>query len=359
MRKDNGQGYILVVDDYSTNRLKLSLGLKKQGHTVDTAENGRQALEMLRGQPFDLVLLDIMMPEMDGYQVLAEMRADSRLRDIPVIIISAQDEMKSVIKGIELGAEDYLPKSFDPVLLKARIGACLARKRWRDQEQAYLQQLQREQEKSERLLLNILPGPIADRLKQGQVTIADSFHDVSVLFADIVGFTPLSERIPPRQMVIILNEIFSTFDYLAEQYQVEKIKIIGDAYMVVGGAPIPRSDHAQAVAEMALSMQQAINEFSLDDGTNLKLRIGIATGPVVAAVIGSKKFAYDLWGDTVNTASRMESHGVAGRIQVTGETYQRLREDYLFEERGVIQVKGKGELITYFLVSKKETENGK
>ncbi|MEW5956854.1 MAG: adenylate/guanylate cyclase domain-containing protein [Chloroflexota bacterium] len=355
----NEQGHILVVDDHATNRLKLSLGLKKQGHTIGLAENGRQALDLLRAQPFDLVLLDIMMPEMDGYQVLEAMKADGRLRDIPVIIISAQNEMKSVIKGIELGAEDYLPKSFDPVLLKARIEACLARKRWRDQEQAYLQQLQREQEKSEHLLLNILPRPIAERLKQGQITIADSFRDVSVLFADIVGFTPLAERIPPRQMVIILNEIFSTFDYLAEQHGVEKIKIIGDAYMVVGGVPTPRLDHAQAVAEMALSMQQAINQFSLEDGTKLDLRMGINSGPVVAAVIGSKKFAYDLWGDTVNTASRMESHGVAGRIQVSAETYQRLRDHYLFEERGLIQVKGKGELMTYFLVSKKETEHGK
>jgi class 3 adenylate cyclase len=349
-------GHILVVDDNRLNRLKLSRGLEQQGHTVALAENGRQALEMIQTQSFDLVLLDIIMPEMDGYQVLEHIKkCDSTLRDIPVIVISALDEMESVVKCIEMGAEDYLPKPFDPVLLKARIGASLEKKWLRDQEQAYLKQLQIEREKSERLLLNILPKPIADRLKQGESIIADSFPNVTVLFADIVGFTKLSAHVAPKDLVIVLNEIFSTMDRLAEKHGLEKIKTLGDAYMVVGGLPTPRPDHVEAVAEMALDMQGEITPFFKlkKNDQPLRMRIGIHTGPVVAGVIGTKRFSYDLWGDTVNIASRMESHGLSGRIQVTATTYERLRDKYLFEERGMIQVKGKGEMKTYFLIDRK------
>lgn len=346
-------GHILVVDDNRMNRLKLSRGLEQQSHTVALAENGQQALEMIRAQSFDVVLLDIVMPEMDGYQVLERMKRDSALRDIPVIVISALDEMESVIRCIQMGAEDYLPKPFDPVLLEARIGACLEKKRLRDQEQAYLKQLQIEQEKSERLLLNILPKPIADRLKQGQSVIADSFAEVTVLFADIVDFTRLSAHMSPTGLVVLLNEIFSTFDRLAERHGLEKIKTIGDAYMVVGGLPTPRPDHAEAISEMALDMQREIVQFKVENGEPLHLRIGIHTGPVVAGVIGTRKFSYDLWGDTVNTASRMESHGLSGGIQVTATTYECLQHKYLFEERGMIQVKNKGEMMTYFLLGRK------
>lgn len=210
-----------------------------------------------------------------------------------------------------------------------------------------------EKEKSELLLLNILPSEIAHRLKYEADSIADSFADVTVLFADIVGFTQLSCCVSPIELVKLLNRIFSTFDLLAEKHELEKIKTIGDAYMVVGGLPTPRADHAEAIAEMALDMQQAITDFSAKTGETFSIRIGINTGPVVAGVIGIKKFIYDLWGDTVNTASRMESHGTPGYIQVTQATYERLQDNYLFKERGIIQVKGKGEMATYFLTGRK------
>ncbi|MEG4213991.1 adenylate/guanylate cyclase domain-containing protein [Microcoleus sp. Pol14C6] len=213
--------------------------------------------------------------------------------------------------------------------------------------------LRLEQEKSDRLLLNVLPQPIADRLKQDQSIIADTFAEVTVLFADIVGFTQISSQISPPELVSLLNDIFSTFDLLAEKHGLEKIKTIGDAYMVVGGLPMPRRDHAEAIAEMALDMQQAITDFSNTHSQAFSIRIGINSGPVVAGVIGIKKFIYDLWGDTVNTASRMESHGKPGSIQVTETTYQQLRENYLFENRGAIEVKGKGEMTTYLLKCRK------
>ncbi|MCL1466070.1 adenylate/guanylate cyclase domain-containing protein [Argonema galeatum] len=213
--------------------------------------------------------------------------------------------------------------------------------------------LRYQQQQTERLLLNILPGPIAERLKQEQTTIAENFADVTVMFADLVGFTELSSTVSPTELVEILNVIFSEFDQLAEKHGLEKIKTIGDAYMVVGGLPVPQSNHAIAIAEMALDMQTAIVQFSEETGRILNIRIGINTGPVVAGVIGTKKFIYDLWGDTVNIASRMESHGLPGEIQITEATYEYLRDRYFFEDRGEIPVKGKGKMNTYFLVGRK------
>ncbi len=209
-----------------------------------------------------------------------------------------------------------------------------------------------EREKSERLLLNVLPAPIAARLKQTDGVIADAFGEVTVLFADLVDFTRRSERVAPEQVVQTLNDLFSVFDRHAQQRGLEKIKTIGDAYMVAGGLPDPRPDHAHAVAEMALAMRDEVAKHPDPGGQPLAVRIGIDTGPVVAGVIGTSKFSYDLWGDTVNTASRMESYGVPGCIQVTARTYQRLKDGYRFERRGPIPVKGKGEIITYLLLGR-------
>jgi class 3 adenylate cyclase len=209
-----------------------------------------------------------------------------------------------------------------------------------------------EQERSERLLLNVLPGPIADRLKQGEEVIADDFPEVTVLFADLVDFTRRSRETTPERVVQVLDDLFSALDTLAERYQLEKIKTVGDAYMVVGGLPEPRPDHAQAVADMALAVREEVARHLDPAGEPLAVRIGIDTGPVVAGVIGRRKFSYDLWGDTVNTASRMESNGVPGCIQVTERTYRRLRDGFRLERRGPIQVKGKGEMTTWFLVGR-------
>lgn len=347
------QGRVLVVDDNEANRDLLARRVRRQGHTVTVAEDGIKALELMAQEPFDLVLLDIMMPKMNGYQVLEHLKNDSNLRHIPVIVISAVDDINSVVECIELGAEDYLPKPFNAVLLAARIRNCLEKKWLRDQEQFYLQQLQAEQERTERLLLSILPMPVAEQLKQGQQIIADSFAEVTVLFADIVDFTRLSADHTPIEVVSLLNRIFSAFDRLAQQHGVEKIKTIGDAYMAVGGLPIPQSNHAEAIAEMAIDMLDVVAQFQGDTDEPLTMRIGINTGPAVAGVIGTNKFIYDLWGDTVNIASRMESFGLAGCIQVSSTTYKILQNKYSFKERGLIPIKGKGEMTTYLLTGRK------
>ncbi len=214
-------------------------------------------------------------------------------------------------------------------------------------------ELSEEKQTSERLLLNVLPAPIADRLKGGENLIVDRFEAVSVLFADIVGFTSLSSRIPPEQLVTMLNELFSTFDLLAEKHGLEKIKTIGDAYMVVAGIPQPIANHAVAIAHMGMDMLDAIMEFSKKHNSELTIRIGIHTGPVVAGVIGTKKFIYDLWGDTVNTASRMESHGVPGRVHVSAATFALLTGVFELEPREPIEIKGKGRMQTYLIVGKR------
>jgi class 3 adenylate cyclase len=309
---------------------------------------------MLEEESFDLILLDIMMPIMNGYEVLQRLKEHQTQRHIPVVVISARNDMNSIVRCIELGAADYLAKPFNTVLLRARINASLDKKRSYDLQQRYLQQLEIEQERSERLLLNILPAAIAEKLKNGRQLLADTFSDVTVLFADIVNFTPLASTLHPGDLVALLNDIFSTFDKLAEQYGLEKIKTIGDAYMVVGGLPTPKADNAEAVALMALAMQEAIGKFTRGNEEPFEMRIGIATGPVVAGVIGTKKFAYDLWGDTVNTASRMESHGLAGAIQVTKTTYQQLEDKFNFQLRGPLQIKGKGTTQAYLLINRKE-----
>jgi adenylate cyclase len=346
------RGSLLIVDDNEMNRDMLSRRLERQGYTVHEAENGREALEILKARKFDLVLLDVIMPGMNGFETLRAIIADKNLRHIPVIMLSALDEIDNVVRCIEIGAEDYITKPYNPILLNARISASLEKKRLRDQEQSYLEILSIEREKSERLLLNILPKTIADRLKQGESTIADNFENAAVMFADIADFTQVANHLSPKQTVDLLNDIFSQFDWLAELHGLEKIKTIADSYLVVGGVPTPREDHASAIAEMALEMQKVIKRFTAITGFTFNLRIGISTGPVVAGVIGRRKFIYDLWGETVKTAKMMESQGAPGIIQVPSETYDLLKEKYQFQPGGTVELKGKGKVKTYYLTGR-------
>jgi class 3 adenylate cyclase/DNA-binding response OmpR family regulator len=544
------QGKILVVDDNYDNRCLLSQQLEVNCYEVELCGSGHQALKKLEADSYDLILLDILMPGLDGYQVLQQLKAHPSWQHIPVIMISALDDLNSVIRCIEMGAIDYLAQPYNPILLQARVAACIEKKHLHDQEIIYqtklaqanqeitslnqhlqadnqkLQDLnqrlelemrdrQRRQEamefivagtaskigseffrtcvlylakvlevryaliatftdvtqtqiktlafwdgeqwadnyeyevkntpcgelvagetckylrdlpitfphdrallnlkaqsylaipltdsqgnisghiavlddkpmvddptkelilkifaaragaelersqaemvmkiaqqKSEDLLLNILPKPVVEQLKQGDKASAEYFEETTILFADIVGFTALADRIPPIQLVNLLNQIFSIFDELADGLGLEKIKTIGDAYMVAAGLPIPRNDHAEAIADMALTMQGVIEQMHLERTEIFPIRIGIHSGSVVAGVIGIKKFSYDLWGDTVNVASRMESSGCPGKIQVTSTTYERLKHKYRFEKRGTVAIKGKGDMTTYWLLER-------
>ena len=486
------KGIILVVDDNPDNLDLLFFFLSDADFKVEVATNGKSALQMIEESQPDLILLDVMMPGIDGFEICRRLKANESSKDIPVIFMTALSETEDKVKGFSVGAVDYITKPVQEEVLKARITTHLTirnlnrslvehnkrlqeeiRQRQKKEEElrlsnqaiaastdgiviadarkpdmpityvnpaferltGYLSEevigrncrflqgndtdqpaldtlrqalrdgkgckvvlanyrkdgtgfwnelsispiydadgnlthfvgiqsditerklaqeaLHFQQEQTEKLLLNILPGPIAEQLKHEPSTIADIFEDVSVLFADLVGFTEFSSRRSAHELVEFLNEIFSEFDQLAEKHGLEKIKTIGDAYMVVAGLPMPRSDHADAIAQMAIDMQQALANVNVKTGESFSMRIGIHSGSVVAGVIGLKKFSYDLWGDTVNTASRMESLGIPGTIQVTTETYEQLRDNYLFEERGLIPVKGKGEMITYLLKGRK------
>jgi class 3 adenylate cyclase len=343
-------GRLLVVDDNETNLDLLSRRLRRLGHQVEIAASGPQALAALARRPFDLVLLDVLMPGMDGHQVLVQLKADQHLRHLPVIMMSALGELHSVVHCIELGAEDYLTKPFEPVLLRARVDACLGKKWMHDREVDYLRRIEEAQARADRLLRNVLPDAIADKLEQGQRTSVERFPEVTVLFLDISGFSALAARLPPARVVDILNLVFSAFDRLADQHGVEKIKTIGDAYMAASGLPEPRADQARAVAQMALEMRQAVTVVGARCGEALRCRIGIHTGPVIAGIIGTKRFSYDLWGDTVNVASRMESHGVPGQIQISRAVRDRLGDAFLTEPRGTIEVKGLGPMEAFFLM---------
>jgi len=334
--------HILVVDDNAANRDLLSRRLQRDGYRVTSVAAGAAALAMIADQGFDLVLLDLMMPGMSGFEVLSRVKSDDGTRHLPVIMISALDELDSAVRCIEAGAEDYLPKPFNPVLLRARIGACLERKR-------LLDELRAEKEHSEALLLNILPRSIVERMRRGETVIADRVAEATVLFSDLVDFTAIAAEVSAERTVALLGDVFSRFDALAARHGLEKIKTTGDGYMVAGGVPEARTDHAVAVAEMALAMLDAVETASRAVGQPLRLRIGLNTGPLIAGVLGTHKFVYDVWGDTVNTAKRMESYGVPGRIHVSATTRQALGDAFRFEPRGLLEIKGKGPLETFFV----------
>ncbi len=351
---------ILVVDDNDELRTTIVLKLELFGYNnVATAPNGEVALAMIREREFDLVILDIEMPRLNGFGVLAALREDPDRRHLPVIVSSGLNDLDAVVRCIELGAEDYLSKPLKAVIFRARVAATLERKRLRDIERLRLIQVQHErklleleQEKTERLLLNVLPQTIATRLKQGERTIAERYNGVTVLFADVVDFSSFASRTEPEDLVALLNDLFSRFDQLAARHGLEKIKTIGDSYLAVGGLPERRPDHAEAIASMALEMLDALAEFNAARGSVLRMRIGVNSGPVVAGIIGKQKFSYDLWGSTVNLASRMQSSGVPGCIQLSPTTYELLQGKFEMTSRGTVACKGLGEVSTFLLNGK-------
>ncbi len=379
---------VLIVDDLEVNVRLLEQVLRGAGYAAVTSTMDPFAVCALhRKNRYDLILLDLQMPGMDGFQVMEGLKEIETDNYLPVLVLTAQPGHK--LRALHAGAKDFVNKPFELAELLMRVrnmlevrllhkesinyGKVLEQtvrevetsreliRRQNDELKTLYDKVVANQKVSDRLLLNVLPYPIAERLKARPdlmadsfpEIIADNFPEVTVLFADIVQFTSFSAGMRPERLVAMLNEIFTDFDGIADHRGLEKIKTIGDSYMAAAGLPVPSADHAVRAAHMALDMMEALVRFNERNGFSLQLRIGINSGAVVAGVIGKRKFIYDLWGDTVNTASRMESHGVAGRVQMTQATRRKLGEPFLFEERGIIEAKGIGDLHAVFLAGRR------
>jgi len=330
-------GSVLVIDDNAAFRSIFARRLERFGHTVATAENAADGLARLRRQPFDLILLDILMPDRNGVDVLKELKEDTTLRHIPVIMISAFHETASVAYCIEMGAEDYLPKPCDAVLLRARIDACLEKKALRDRELQHLTQLIEERRRVNELLHVILPDPIVRELKSTNAVLPRRHDEVAVLFADIVGFTSFCDRSRPEEVIAPLQRLIETWEEIALRHEVEKIKTIGDAFM--GAAGLLRTVDNPVLACVRCGVEMIAACQAMANGWNL--RVGIHFGPVVAGKIGKRQYQYDLWGDTVNTAARMESNGVPGAVTLSAAAWEYVTHCCRGKSHGIIAVKGK------------------
>ncbi len=350
------QGKILIVDDQKANVMVLERTLRGAGYlNVTSTMNSIGVCDLHRKNRYDLILLDLQMPGMDGFQVIEGLKEIETEGYLPVLVVTAQPDHK--LRALKAGARDFVSKPFDLAEVLVRVHNMLEVRLLHLEMRTLYDRVVMEQRISERLLLNVFPASIVERLKgRSDITvdiytevIADRCEDVTVLFADIVDFTKFAEGVSPEILVNVLNDIFTRFDHIADSRGLEKIKTIGDSYMAAAGVPIPLADHASRAASMALDMMEAMDRFNEQSPYKLEVRIGIDAGPVVAGVIGKRKFLYDLWGDVVNTASRMESHGIAGLIQVTDAVRQRLGEPFRLERRGPIEVKGKGQMHTWLL----------
>src|SRR5437660_4940439 len=341
---------ILIVDDNEDNRYTLELMLTSDGHErIASAASGSEALALIEKEKFSLVLLDLMMPDLNGDEVLKVIKSDPDKRDIPVVMISADTDVDKVSQCIELGADDYLPKPFNPMILRARIAAALRRHSLRALENEYVDKIETEKRHSENLLRNILPAEIASRLRNGESNIADHFDDATVVFADVVGFGKITARMKAYEIVGCLNQLFSEFDKLAEDAGIEKIKTIGDNYMAVAGVPTPRSNHARMAAKFALDMVAATGRLRSRLPVPFMIRVGLHSGSVMAGVIGTRRFAYDVWGDTVNIAARMEAASQPNRVLASAATVKGLGSDYNFDSPHKIDNKEDRVLEAFFV----------
>jgi len=347
---------LLIVDDQAVNVLLLERILKGAGYRcISSTTNPEEVCELHKKNQFDLILLDLQMPRMDGFQVMNCLNEIETSSYLPVLVITAQPSEK--LSALKAGAKDFISKPFDLAEVLLRVHNMLEVRLLSLQTKRLYEEVLAQQKVTERLLDNVLPHSIVERLKgRPEViadnfieVIADSFQDVTVIFADIVGFTKFSQGVSAEKLVEVLNDIFTRFDSIADLRGLEKIKTMGDCYMAVCGLSVSDINHAEQTAHMALDILENIKQFNEQHNFDLEIRIGINTGPAVAGIIGKRKFFYDLWGDAVNTASRMESQGLSGRIQITDMTRKRLGQTFVLEQRGSILVKGKGEMRTWFI----------
>ena len=338
-----GRALLLIVDDNKVNRLLLARNLELQGHSVAAAENGRVALEMLHGERFDLVLLDMEMPEMNGFEMLERMVGDLQLRDLPVIVTSSLEDTGSVVRCIELGAEDYLPKPVNPVLLRARINASLEKKRLRDQQKA--------------MMRRFATPEVAQDLQRSGFALGGKRVRASVMFSDIRGFTPLAESQPPEETIELLNTYYTLmFDAISGHGGIVS-QMAGDGLMAIFGAPLALPDHCEAAVRAALEMIDLIRLFNTEQAAagkpQIRIGVGIASGDMVAGYTGTNERAtYTCIGDTVNLASRLEAHTkVAARaILIDGATHADLRGVDV-ESLGSVEIRGKSQPVDVFAVA--------
>ena len=338
-----GGARLLIVDDNKVNRLLLARNLELQGHAVAAAENGRVALEMLRRERFDLLLLDMEMPEMNGFEVLEALTGDLQLRDLPVIVTSSLEGMENVVRCIELGAEDYLPKPVNPILLKARIRASLEKKRLRDQQKE--------------LVRRFATPEVAQDLQESGFALGGKRVRGTVMFADIRGFTTLAEAQPPEETIELLNTYYTLmFDAISGHGGIVS-QIAGDGLMAIFGAPLPLADHEDAAARTALDMIEMIDLFNVDQAAAgkapIRIGIGIATGDMVAGYTGTQARAtYTCIGDTVNLAARLEAHTKEAKraILVDGATRAALLGDIAVDALGLVTIRGKVQQVDVFAV---------
>jgi class 3 adenylate cyclase/CheY-like chemotaxis protein len=329
---------ILVVDDNEDNRFTLTMRLEASGYVnIVTAENGRDALDKMRAQAVDLILLDIMMPELDGYGVLRAMQEDVVLRRIPVLVISAVDEIASVVKCIELGATDYLAKPFNPILLKARVDKCIEQSRLRAQEAINQTSLEHEKRRADGILATVLPREIVRALKRSDRLQPRLYDAVTVLFCDIVGFTAYSEKHKPETVFGELERLVEQFEEIVQAHRLEKIKTVGDAFMATSGLLLAQDEPVRSAVACGLDMVKAGQAFGMGAG----VRVGIDHGPVVAGIMGKSQFQFDVWGDTVNTASRIEGAARPGSVCLSGRAWMHVRSQAEARSLGLVDLKGK------------------
>jgi adenylate cyclase len=355
---------ILIVDDLPANVLLLERMLGEAGYEAVTSTLDPRAVHALHEtNRYDLILLDLQMPGMDGFEVMEGLKDIETAGYLPVLVITAQPDHK--LRALRAGAKDFISKPFEVAEVLTRVHNMLEVRllhvdirRKNAELKTLFDQVVAERKLSERLALHVPADSIATRLQARPDVSADSFADVSILIADIVGFSDLTPAVPPERLAILLDEIFASFDGLAKARGLKKIKTLGNSYMAAAGLPVPMGDHATRVAHLSLDMVDALKRFNERNGHALQVRIGIATGAVVAGVIGKRRYLYDVWGDTVTTASLMESHGVAGRVQVSERTRELLAAPFLLEERGRLAVEGQGAMKTWFVGGRRKTEGG-
>lgn len=357
------QGYILIVDDNLRNIQVLGKQLQDEGFEIAVATNGEEAIDWANSDDFDLILLDIMMPGVDGFQVCNVLKSTEKTRNIPIIFLTAKIDIESILSGFDRGAVDYITKPFNSAELLARVKTHIELKKAREKLIHLNKMVQIEKEKSDKLLLNILPEKIAKDLKEDGYTTPEKFENVTVFFSDFIDFTDMSSKIDPKYLIQELNDIFTAFDDIMEKNQCERIKTIGDAYLAVCGLPDKNENHIENIINSAVEILYYLkkrNKKNLKtNGLEWLMRIGIHTGDVVAGVVGRKKYIYDVFGDTINIASRMESKGESMKINISETTFAILLENhknkdlpYQMFERPKTYIKGKGESKMYFLESK-------